>query len=180
MTKTRDLVQIALFAALTAVLGLMPPLPVPAIGVPITLQSMGPMLAGAVLGARRGGLSLLLFLALVALGLPLLASGNGGIGAFMTPAAGFLLAWPLSALVTGALAGRFASVRPRFLPLLGATVAGGIVVMYLIGIPWITLTAGVPLTAAATGSALFIPGDLAKAVVAALVALNLRRARAIV
>ena len=74
--KTRDLAYIALFAAITAVLGLLPAVPVPAVPVPITAQTLGVMLAGAVLGARRGFLALLLFLALVAIGLPLLAGGR--------------------------------------------------------------------------------------------------------
>jgi len=177
--RTRDLVHVALFAALTATLGLVPPFPIPAIGVPITAQSMGAMLAGSVLGARRGGLSLLLFLALVAVGMPVLAGGNGGVGAFLTPAAGFLVAWPLSAFVVGALTRRLAGAGSRFIPLLIANLAGGIGVMYAIGIPWITMRTGVPLGAAAAGSALFIPGDVVKAVLAAGVATNLRRARVI-
>jgi len=177
--RTRDLVHIALFAALTAALGLVPPFPIPAIGVPITAQSMGVMLAGSVLGARRGGLALLLFLGLVAIGMPVLAGGNGGIGAFLTPASGFLLAWPLSAFAVGALARRSAGSQPRFLPVFIANLAGGIGVMYAIGVPWITMRTGVPLSAAAAGSALFIPGDVVKAVLAAGVATNLRRARVI-
>jgi biotin transporter BioY len=51
--KTRDLAYIALFAALTAVLGLLPAILVPAVPVPITAQTLGVMLAGAVLGAPR-------------------------------------------------------------------------------------------------------------------------------
>ena len=76
----RDVVLIALFAAITAGLAIFPPLVLPVVGVPVTAQSLGPMLAGGVLGARRGGLSMLLFLALVAMGLPLLAGGRGGRG----------------------------------------------------------------------------------------------------
>ncbi|MCW2532917.1 MAG: BioY protein, partial [Blastococcus sp.] len=52
--KTKDLAYIALFAAIVAVLGLLPPVPVPGIPVPITAQTLGVMLAGSVLGARRG------------------------------------------------------------------------------------------------------------------------------
>ena len=80
--KTKDLAYIALFAAITAVLGLLPAIPVPAVPVPITAQTLGVMLAGAVLGARRGFLALLLFLVLVAVGLPVLAGGRGGLAVF--------------------------------------------------------------------------------------------------
>ena len=86
----RSLAHIALFAALIAVLGLVPKIDLAA-GVPITAQSLGIMLCGTVLGARRGALAVLLFLGLVALGLPLLAGGRGGLGVFASPTVGFLI-----------------------------------------------------------------------------------------
>src|SRR4051812_50079608 len=99
MLTTRDMVHIALFAAIMAALGLLPPIPVGFIPVPITAQSMGVMLAGSILGAKRGGLAILLFLALVAVGLPLLAGGRGGLGGFFGPPAGVLIFWAVRALV---------------------------------------------------------------------------------
>ena len=80
----RNLTMIALFAALIAALGLIPKFTL-GFGVPITAQSLGVMLCGTVLGAWRGGLAALLFVALVALGLPLLAGGRGGLGVFASP-----------------------------------------------------------------------------------------------
>lgn len=60
---TRDLVRIALFAAIIGALGLLPKFDLPvAGGVPITAQSMGAMLAGVFLGPRKGALAVLLFL----------------------------------------------------------------------------------------------------------------------
>ncbi len=76
----KHLTRIALFAALIAALGLLPKLTLTS-GIPITAQSMGIMLAGTILGARNGALSVLLFLFLVALGLPLLAGGRGELPA---------------------------------------------------------------------------------------------------
>src|SRR5688572_8488850 len=61
-----DLAQIAVFAALIAALGLPGALYLGGTAVPITFQTLGVMLAGAILGARKGFLSVLLFLALVA------------------------------------------------------------------------------------------------------------------
>lgn len=173
--RTRDLAYIALFAALTAVLGLLPAVPVPAMPVPITAQTLGVMLAGAVLGARRGFLALLLFLALVAMGLPVLAGGRGGLSVFVGPSAGFLYAWPLGALVTGLLT----EALWRRLTLawaLVATMAGGIVVVYAVGIPFLSVFTDVSLATAFTGSLAFLPGDVVKAVVAAMVAVAVRRA----
>ena len=79
---SRDLALIATFTGVVAALGLVPALAPFGIPVPITAQSLGVMLAGAVIGARRGFLSLALFLVLVAVGLPLLSGGRGGLGVF--------------------------------------------------------------------------------------------------
>ena len=91
--------------------------------VPITAQSMGVMLAGALLGAWRAGLALLLFIVLVAAGLPLLAGGAGGIGMFVTPRAGFLIGFPLAAFTVGWITERIA-VPYRLLPGIMANVLG--------------------------------------------------------
>ncbi|HEX2017619.1 MAG TPA: biotin transporter BioY, partial [Aurantimonas sp.] len=104
---TRDIVHIALFAALMAVLGAFPPLMIPALGIPITAQSMGPMLMGGILGAGRGGLSMLLFLTLVAIGLPLLSGGRGGLAPFVGPWSGFIYGWIAASIVIGWLTERF-------------------------------------------------------------------------
>ncbi|WWH76667.1 biotin transporter BioY [Erwinia aphidicola] len=84
--STRDIVYIALFAAITAALGLFPAFSLPVIAVPITAQTLGPMLAGAIAGAKRGALALVLFVLLVAIGLPLLAGGRGAWGFSLAPA----------------------------------------------------------------------------------------------
>ena len=75
---------VALFSALMAVFGLIPKLDLP-LGVPITLQTLGVMLAGALLGPRRALLAMGLFLGAVAIGLPLLSGGRGGLGVFFAP-----------------------------------------------------------------------------------------------
>ncbi len=180
---TRTLVYIALFAALVAALGLIPPIPLPFLPVPITAQTLGVMLAGSLLGARRGGAALLLFLLLVAAGLPILSGGRGGLGVFLSPSGGFLLGFPLGAFVIGWLTERQAPKR-RFLkrsqrlalPLaITWNLLGGIVVIYAIGIPWVAIAAQMSFTKALIGSAIFIPGDVAKAVLAAIVAVSLER-----
>lgn len=173
--KLQDLVHISLFAALTAALGLVPRIDFVAIvPVPITAQSLGPMLAGAVLGARRGALSQGLFLVLLAAGLPLLTGGRGGLGVFASPSAGFIIAWPFAAAVTGWLVERLWQ-NLDFFKAFVATALGGIGVVYLIGIPVLAVIAGMSLPAAITGSAIFIPGDLVKAGLAASVAMFVKR-----
>lgn len=173
--STRDLVHIALFAAIVASLGLIPPLTLGLIPVPITAQSLGVMLAGAILGSRRGGLALLVFVLLVAIGLPVLAGGRGGLGVFFGPSGGFVLAFPIAAFVIGALIERLWD-RLGFFTAFASILAGGIGVMYAIGVPWLAAAGGLSLGQAMVGSAAFLPGDCIKAAVAALICVTIKRA----
>ncbi len=110
--NTRDLVLIALFAAIIVVLGLIPPITLGFIPVPITAQSMGVMLAGCILGAKRGAFAFLLFILLVAIGLPVLSGGRGGLAVFAGPSGGFILGWVVAAFVTGLIAAALRPGRP--------------------------------------------------------------------
>ncbi len=94
-----DLARVAVFAALIAVLGL--PGSINIGPVPITPQTLGVMLAGAILGPWLGALSVTVLLALVAVGLPLLAGGRGGFAVFVGPTVGYMLGWILGAIVIG-------------------------------------------------------------------------------
>lgn len=78
--NTKNLVFVALFSSIMGVLGLIPPIALAITPVPITLQSLGVMLAGGLLGSRLGALSQLIFLLIVGVGAPLLAGGRGGPG----------------------------------------------------------------------------------------------------
>jgi biotin transport system substrate-specific component len=169
----RDLALIGVFAALLAVLSM--PLAIPVGPVPITLQTLGVMLAPSVLGAKRGALAVLTFLALVLAGLPLLPGGRGGVAPFLGPTGGYMLGWVAGALVIGLLAHRVFG-RYRFTTGLAANLIGGIGVIYAVGIPWTAVAVGDGLLAVLTGVVLFLPGDLAKAVIAAAVAAGVHRA----
>lgn len=166
-----DLARIAVFAALVIVLGtVMVPLPS---GVPITGQTLGVMLAGLVLGGRRAPLSILLVLALAAIGLPVLAGGRGGLGAFVGPTAGYMLGWVAGAMLIGLIAhsGRFTWWRAA-----GGALIGGILVVYVFGVPVQAAVTGVPLDVTALSTIAFLPGDLLKAALATVLAVALHRA----
>ena len=75
--------------AIICILGLVPGVPLPFMPVPIVLQNIGIFLAGIILGRKMGALSVIVFLLLVATGLPVLSGGRGGIGVFVGPSAGF-------------------------------------------------------------------------------------------
>jgi biotin transport system substrate-specific component len=180
----RNVTLIGLFAALIVALGFVPAIPL-GFGVPITLQSLGVMLAGAVLGSWRGALAVLLVQALVAIGLPVLAGGRGGLGIFVGPTAGFLIGWLPAAFVTGLIVERLRRVPVALAAGIGATL-GGIIIMYALGILgfWLVKNAGlkpedapISLWAATAIMAPFIPGDLVKVVVTGLVARTIAQYR---
>jgi len=171
--STRDLVLSALFAAIIVALGLLPPISLGVIPVPITAQSLGVMMAGVVLGGKRGALAALIVVLLVAIGLPVLSGGRGGLAVFAAPTAGFLIGWIFAALVTGymseLLVKQEQSSIAQGIGFFIASVAGGVVVLYAFGIAYLALAAHIDLSKAFFGSLAFVPGDVVKAVVAALV-----------
>ena len=172
--STRDVVHIALFAALTAALAVFPPLTLPATGVPITAQSLGPMLAGSVIGAKRGLLSQVLFLTLVAMGLPLLAGGRGGLGVLLGPSGGYLVGWAPAALVIGWLFQRYWD-RVNVALAAGFVFTGGIVVVHALGNAWVSVVTDLTFAQATIVAAAYLPGDLLKVGAAAAVAVTVRR-----
>lgn len=175
----RDVVLISLFAAIMAGLAVFPPILLPVVGVPVTAQSLGVMLAGGVLGARRGALSIILFLALVAMGLPLLSGGRGGLAVFFGPTAGYMVGWVFAALVIGFLVERFWDGLNTLKAVLICAV-GGIVVLYAIGIPWSAAVAEISVSAAFMGSLPFLIGDIIKCYIAAVVIVIVKRSYPII
>jgi biotin transport system substrate-specific component len=168
-STSRDLALVATFAGVVAALGVMPALYPVGNAVPITLQSMGVMLAGAILGAHRGFLAVALLLVLVAVGLPLLAGGRGGLGVFASPSVGFLIGWPVAAFVVGWLTER-SGPSYRLAWGIVANVVGGIVVLYAFGIVGMVAVLDLGVWHAVVLNGWFLAGDLVKAVLAAVIA----------
>lgn len=170
----KSVTQIALFAALIAILGLIPKIDLMS-GVPITAQSLGVMLCGTVLGAKRGALAVLLFLGLVAAGLPLLSGGRGGLGVFAAPSVGYLLGFPIAAFVAGWVM-QVWRVRTSLAAFAGAGL-GGLVVLNICGIFGMSVMLDTSLAQAALLAAPFFVGDSIKAVLAALITHSIAKAR---
>jgi biotin transport system substrate-specific component len=168
-----DLARVAVLAAVIAVLGLPGAISVLG-GVPITAQTLGVMLAGAILGPWLGALCILVLLALVAVGLPLLAGGTGGIGVFAGPTAGYLVGWILGALVVGAIV-HLGGRKPALVRTAAAMVAGGILAIYAVGIPVQSAVTRLPLLETVYTSLVFLPGDLVKAAIATGIVMTLVR-----
>jgi biotin transport system substrate-specific component len=169
-----DVARIAVFAAIIAVLGL--PGSFTILGaVPITAQTLGVMLAGAILGPWLGAASVTVFVALTVVGLPLLAGGRGGIGVILAPSSGYLFGWILGAVVIGLIVHAGSRKPVAWRTFLGVVV-GGILVVYAVGIPVQSIVTRLPLADTALTSLVFLPGDVAKAIIATVVVTTLVRA----
>jgi biotin transport system substrate-specific component len=168
-SRVRDAIAIVGFALFTALaaqfsvsLGFTP--------VPITGQTFAVLLAGGVLGANRGALSMGLYVALGAIGLPFYADGDGGWTAATGATAGYLVGFVVAAFVVGKMAEhgqdrKLSTSLPAFL--------AGSLIIYGFGALWLAYDLDIPLTAAAGdpsavafGVAPFLVGDVVKALLA--------------
>ncbi|UOQ50414.1 biotin transporter BioY [Gracilibacillus caseinilyticus] len=176
--KVNHIIYVSMFAAIMGVLGILPPIPLAFSPVPITMQTFGVMLAGSLLGSRFGpkyaALSQMLFLLLVMAGVPLLSGGRGGVGVFFTPSAGFLVGWIAGAYVIGYVCQRMKAVSVS--KMLLANAIGGILVIYVIGIPIQAMIMQISVGEAAILSMAFLPGDCLKVTIASLIAVKLHAA----
>lgn len=174
--SSADLAQAAVFAALIAALGLPGTIALGPTGVPITLQTLGVMLAGAILGPRKGALAVALFAILAIAGLPILAGARTGLVSLASPTGGFFVGWLPAVIVIGALT---ATMMPRYRTIWGIVinVIGGMVVIYAFGTVGLMIRTDLSWWAALSTNGIYVPGDIAKAVVAAFVAAQVHRAR---
>ena len=171
--RMREITFVALFGAVMGALGLVPPIMLAFTPVPITLQTLGVILAGGVLGARLGAMSQIVFLLIVAAGMPLLSGGRGGLGVFFGPSAGYLLSWPLTAFCIGYLLSRFKTLKLPYITLINLTV--GIFLIYIVGIPIQAFMMNIPVFEAVKLSLVYIPGDVLKATLASVLVYKLRK-----
>jgi biotin transport system substrate-specific component len=159
----RDVLLVAGASLLTAAAAQIA-VPVPWSPVPLTAQTFAVLLSGAALGSRRGFASQALYLAQGAAGLPVFAGGMGGAPVFVGPTAGYLLAFPLAAALTGLLCER--GWDRRFGTMLAAMLIGSAPIL-LFGAALLARFVPAPQVLVA-GVLPFVPGDIVKATAAAL------------
>ncbi|HEY7803608.1 MAG TPA: biotin transporter BioY [Orrella sp.] len=175
--SSKDITYIALFTSLTTVFSIIPPIPMPVVPVPLTLQTLGLMLAGLVLGPRLALLSMALYLLIALVGFPVLPGARSGLAVFAGPTGGFLLGFLPGAFVTGWMAKRSAQLAQGersgaqiFAGNLTAAILGGALTVYAVGVPWLAVISNIPMSEAVLAVAIFMPGDVIKALIAAFVA----------
>lgn len=169
-SRTYKMILVALFASLIAV-GAFIRIPVPL--VPFTMQTFFVVLAGMMLGKRLGAASALVYLAVGLVGIPVFTQG-GGIGYVLKPSFGYLIGFVVAAYITGAIARR--AENPSFWRLLIAALVG-LAALYVLGTAYFYFLSNYYLgnqvsvwTAVLYCFLVFVPGDLLKSIIAALIA----------
>ncbi|GAB4248612.1 MAG: biotin transporter BioY [Thermoleophilia bacterium] len=154
-------------------------LPLPFSPVPVTLQTLGVLLAGALLGPRWGPVSVLVWIGLGLVGAPVYHNGLFGPAVAFGPTGGFVWSFPVAAFVSG-LAARWSLRLPNArIQLLGLATGFGLaeIVFYAVGLPWLSFTTGMGLEEAAlVGLLPFLPGDLLKLAAALVLTVGIGRA----
>ena len=166
-----NLARAALFAALVGAFAYVS-FPFPVSPAPVTLQVLGVFLAGIFLGPRWGAAAMALYVFTGAVGVPVFAQGNAGLGYLRGPTGGYLLSFPIAAAVIGLgvhRSTRVTDLRQIGLPWYAFGLAGGIATMYVLGGLWLSLVLEISIPKAlVTGGLVFLPGDIAKAIAAIL------------
>lgn len=166
----RDLSYISLFATLIAVFGYII-IPLPFSTVPVTAQTLAVMLAGGLLPPAHAAAGVSVFLMMGAVGIPVFAGGTAGLGIILGKTGGYLVGFLAGAVLISLIKGR----RPGFLRLLAVYTAGGLILVYFFGVLWLSQVTGMGMAKAFIFGAIpFIPGDIVKITIAALLTLKLQ------
>lgn len=156
----KELTKVAIFPALMIASS---GISIPLTGAPITLQTLFVLLAGMLLGPKLGSLSMVLYILLGAIGLPVFANFQGGMGVILGPTGGFILSFPIAALVTGL----FIKKENKLSYVTAAVIATAII--YIIGVPWMSYILGWRVQDTLIYMTIYFPGDIIKIIIAILI-----------
>ena len=174
--KARDLAYIAVFAVLMAICSW---ISIP-LTIPVTLQTFGVFLACIVLGGKRGTLSIIVFILLGAIGIPVFSGFTGGIGVLLGNTGGYIIGFICSALIMWLF-------EKLFKGALWATIASmilGLIACYAVGTIWFMIVYAKAAGAVALASVLgwcvipFIIPDAVKIALALIIGNRLNKALA--
>ncbi len=169
LRRTAAIEALYVFAGVVA-LAVSARISVPFWPVPVTAQTLAVLLVGALLGPTRGALTVVMYLAAGASGLPVFAMG-GGIGYFAGPTAGYLIGFIPAAWLAGTLVPRWSGRRGGLLAAL--TLATAVIFFY--GLAWLSTFLGFGRELFMKGLIPFLPGAALKIALAGLVLRGLRR-----
>lgn len=167
--KTRDLILISIFAALTAI-GAFIRIPIPI--VPFTLQYFFCALGAILLGSKRGALAQILYVFIGLIGIPVFTQGGGPSYVFQ-PTFGYLIGFIVGAFIIGKTIEKVKSVNPKTIFLAGIL---GLLVIYIFGVSYMYLIYNLylgqamsPIAAVSIGAISCMPSDLVLTLIISLV-----------
>lgn len=172
-----DLALVAVFAALIAAFAAVPPIPISGTSVPITLQNFAIAITAMLLGPWRGFLATALYVLAGLAGLPVFAGGHSGIGVLSGASGGYLISFPFYAAAVGWVAVVVLRHGLRRAPI-GLSIGGiiALAVNHSIGILGMMHAMHIGFHKAWGFDSVFLPGDIAKTIVAAFIATVVHRA----
>lgn len=171
--KKLSIQQIAVIGVMTAVICILAPFSIPIGVVPISFTNLAVYIALYVLGVKKGTISYVIYLLIGLVGVPVFSSFTSGPGKLFGPTGGYLIGFIFMAVIAGIFIDRFTD--KMYLCFAGMVL--GTLVCYLLGTAWLAYEASMSFKQAlAAGVIPFIPGDLAKIVIAMLIGPQIRKA----
>ncbi|MCF8012256.1 MAG: biotin transporter BioY [Clostridiales bacterium] len=165
----RGMIYAAMFGAVTAIGAY---IAIPAVPVPITLQTLFLNLAAVLLGGSLGALSQVIYVLLGIIGLPVFSGGTAGLGVLFGPTGGYLLGFIAGAFIIGKLVEM--KKNPGIAWIIVSMLAG-MVVIYIFGALQLSIAGGLSIKKAAVAGVLpFLPGDFLKIIIAALTSVKIK------
>ena len=166
--KTRNMVFTAVFAAVLCVLS---PFVIPIGPIPLSLATFAVYLAASVLNWKYGTLSVLIYVLIGLIGLPVFSGFTGGVQKLVGPTGGFIIGYILAALIIGLIVSR--DTRNKWM--YPVAMAIGTVALYICGLSWYIYITGSALGAALLACVVpFLPGDAVKIILASIIAPRLK------
>lgn len=131
--KIKDIVLISLFSAIIVVCSF---ITIPS-AIPFTLQTFAVFLCLNILGAKKGIISILIYIFLGVVGLPVFSNFNGGIGALLNVTGGYIVGFIFSALIFWVITSVFNKKSRKIINLIASFM--GLIVCYIFGTLWYVL-----------------------------------------
>lgn len=164
--SVQELTTMALLAALLCVSSYIS-IQLPFSAVPITAQTLIVNLIALLLKPKKAGITVGIWILLGLVGLPVFSGGKGGFGVLAGPTGGYIIGYLVAVMIIALIRGN----KNKAIRNMISTIAVGIPVIYVIGVPWLKVVAGLDWKAAViTGLLPFIAGDIIKAVASVYIA----------
>ena len=167
-SKAYPIVLVGVFVAIISICAW---ISIPMVPIPITLQTLGIFITASILGAKLGTVSIIIYILLGAVGLPVFSNFTGGFGILLSPTGGFIIGFIFTALTVGIITSFKNSILTNTLAMLL-----GLLLCYTFGTVWYCIYANVDfITAVLICVVPFLIGDAVKIATASILVTKLKK-----